>query len=65
MGRSPQTPPPPDAAQRRAAKPLVVYAVDRLPVYDATFYDSARSGMMKIGEMIVPPREGRAFDVPA
>ena len=65
MTRLTQTPPPPDAAQRRAAKPVIVYAVDRLPVYDAAFYDNARSGMAKIGETIVPPREGRAFDVPA
>ena len=61
----PRTTPPPDAAERRAAKPIVVYAVDRLPAYDAAFYDKARAGMAKIGETIVPPREGRAFDVPA
>ena len=57
--------PPPDADQRRAAKPVVVYALDRLPAYDAAFYDNARAGMTKTGETIVPPREGRAFDVPA
>ena len=63
--------PTPDAAsayhahQRRAAKPFTVYALDRLPAYDTAFYDNARAGMMKIGETIVPPREGRAFDVPA
>ena len=57
--------PPPDADQRRAAKPVVVYALERLPAYDAAFYDNARAGMAKIGETIVPPREGRAFDVPA
>jgi uncharacterized protein len=63
---SPSQPtPPPDADQRRAAKPIVVYPVDRLPGYDAAFYDNARAGMAKIGEMVVPPREGRAFDVPA
>src|SRR5271157_5633849 len=65
MPRAPHAPPPPDAAQRRAAKPVIVYAVDRLPAYDAAFYDNARSGMAKIGETIVSPREGRAFDVPA
>jgi uncharacterized protein len=65
MSRPPQTPPPPDAARRRTAKPVIVYAVDRLPAYDAAFYDNARSGMAKIGETIVPPREGRAFDVRA
>ena len=65
MPRAPHAPSPPDAAQRRAAKPVIVYAVDRLPAYDAAFYDNARSGMAKIGETMVPPREGRAFDVPA
>ena len=65
MTSPPQTEPPPDADQRRAAKPIIVYAVDRLPAYDAAFYDNARAGMTKIGETIVPPREGRAFDVPA
>jgi hypothetical protein len=33
----PQTTPPPDAAQRRAAKPVGAYALDRLPAYDAAF----------------------------
>ena len=57
--------PPPDAAQRRAAKPVVVYPLDLLPAYDPAFYANARAGVTKIGETIVPPREGRAFDVPA
>jgi uncharacterized protein YcgI (DUF1989 family) len=56
---------PPDADQRRAAKPTIVYEVDKLPAYDAAFYENARGGMAKIGEVIVPPREGRAFDVSA
>jgi uncharacterized protein YcgI (DUF1989 family) len=43
----------------------VVYGVEALPPYDAAFYDKARSGMTKVGELIVPPREARAFDVPA
>ena len=60
-----QIKPPADADQRRAVKPVVVYAVEDLPAYDAAFYDQARAGMTKIGETIVPPREGRAFDVPA
>ena len=60
-----QSQPPPDADQRRAAKPTIVYEVDKLPAYDAAFYDNARAGMAKVGEVIVPPREGRAFDVPA
>ena len=57
--------PPPDAALRRSARPVVVYANDRLPAFDAGFYEAAREGARKVGETIVPPREGCAFDVPA
>ena len=56
---------PPDAEARRAAKPVIVYAIDRLPHYDAAFYAAARESATKARETIVPPREGRAFDVPA
>jgi uncharacterized protein YcgI (DUF1989 family) len=65
MARRSETPPPPDADARRSAKPVIAYAIDRLPPYDAAFYDEARRKVEKIGETIVPPREGRAFDVPA
>ena len=65
MPRFPQTPPPADAALRRAARPVVVYAVDRLSAYDTAFEDRARSGMTNTSETIVPPREARTFDVPA
>jgi uncharacterized protein YcgI (DUF1989 family) len=60
-----KTNPPIDADQRRAAKPVMVYALDGLPAYDAAFYDNARAGIAKIGEIVAPPREARAFDVPA
>src|SRR5574337_981694 len=65
MRRPPQTPHPPDAATRRTAKPVKVYALDRLPPFDAAFYEGARKGAAKVGETIVPPRRARAFDVPA
>jgi uncharacterized protein YcgI (DUF1989 family) len=65
MSRAPQTPAPPDAAQRRAAKAVVVYGVEALPPYDAAFYAKARGGMTKVNELIVSPRDARAFDVPA
>ena len=61
----PSSPPPADAAERRAAKPVVVYRLDAARLNDAPLSDDARSGMGKIGETIVPAREGRAFDVPA
>lgn len=58
-------PAPPDAAERRARKPVVTYAVDSLPPFDAAFYERVRSGARKIDELIVPPRDARAFRVPA
>ena len=60
-----QYPEPPDAAERRAVEPVTVYTVDRLPPYDRDFYETARAGMTKTGEVVVPPRDARAFEVPA
>ena len=65
MKKAHQTDAPLDSVQRRAATPVVVYAVDKLPPYDAQFYHTARRGMAKIAELTVPPRDARAFDVPA
>ncbi len=56
---------PEDAAARRQAPAVIVYAVDGLPPFDAAFYEHARSRMTKIAEHIVPPRDGKAFTVPA
>src|ERR1044072_6845429 len=56
--------PPPDAAQRRAARPVIVYSVDKLPPYDRAFYEAVRRDLTKISESIVPPREARTFSVP-
>jgi uncharacterized protein YcgI (DUF1989 family) len=56
---------PPDAAARRAAKPVTVYALDQLPAYDAAFYEHVRAGMTKVSELTIPPRDARAFEVPA
>jgi uncharacterized protein YcgI (DUF1989 family) len=57
--------PPPDAAQRRRARPVVVYAVEHLPPFDTAFYEGARRDLAKVGELVVPPRDGRSFEVPA
>ena len=56
---------PPDAAERRAAAPVLVYPVDALPPFDAAFYERARAELAAVSEIIVPPREGGAFTVPA
>jgi uncharacterized protein len=65
MRRRPDTPAPPDAAQRRAAPLVICYEVDGLPRVDGSFYRRVRDGMTKISEVVVPPRDGRTFQVPA
>ncbi len=56
---------PADAAQRRAATPVVCYEVENLPAFDSAFYERVRQGMTKTGELVVPPRDGATFEVPA
>jgi len=56
---------PEDAAERRAAKPVVAYRVDMLPKIDPALYRNIREGMTKVQEVLVPPREARTFEVPA
>ena len=60
-----QTSPPADAQQRRSAKPVVCYNVEQLPKYEHSFYQNARSKLTKIDEVVVPPRDGAVFKVPA
>lgn len=57
--------PPADADERRRAKPIICYDTDSVPPFNETFYQTARLGAEKIDEVIVPPRDGRAFKVPA
>ncbi len=56
--------PPPDAAARRAVKPVVCYPVETLPVPDMDRLKAVRETLTKIDEVIVPPREGKTFNVP-
>lgn len=65
MTRATRHRPPEDAAARRAAPPVIIYAVDMLPPYDAGFYEEARREATETGEVVVPPRDGRVFRVPA
>jgi len=65
MPRTPRHPCPADAAQRRAARPTVVYDARTLPRYDAAFHADARHGWQQVDEVIVPPRDARAFEVGA
>src|SRR5437763_12819433 len=65
MRTHPQNPAPPDASTRRAAPPVIVYTVDKLPPYDRAFYENVRRDPVLVSETIVPPREARTFSVPA
>ncbi|MCB5201946.1 DUF1989 domain-containing protein [Neorhizobium sp. T786] len=55
---------PADAAERRARKPVVVYPNGTLVPPDLAVLAQARRTLEKIDEVIVPPRDGRAFSVP-
>jgi len=65
MTRTTVTTPPADAAERRKARAHTVDSVDSLPPLDSAFYNAARSELTKIAEVMVPPRDARAFSVPA
>jgi uncharacterized protein len=56
--------PPTDAAARRAVKPVVCYPVETLPVPDMARLKAVRETLTKIDEVVVPPREGKTFNVP-
>ena len=65
MTRRPQSSAPADAAQRRSAPAVVCYPVEGLPANNAPFYESVRRHLTKVGEILVPPRDAMAFEVPA
>src|SRR5262247_4443300 len=55
--------PPPDAAARRAGKPVVAYPVGTLSTPDITVLEAIRQTIVKQNEVIVPPRDARTFRV--
>ena len=56
---------PSDADARRAVEPVIVYPNGTLAPPDLGLYRSARAGAVKTGEVLVRPREGGCFRVPA
>ena len=56
---------PADAGARRAIRPVICYPVAGLPRPDLLALRAARAGWTLVSETLVPPREARAFDVPA
>lgn len=55
---------PADAAERRSKPAVVVYPNATLPRVDMAMLQAARQKLTKLDEVIVPPRDGRAFRVP-
>jgi uncharacterized protein YcgI (DUF1989 family) len=55
---------PKDADKRRRAKPVVVYPPETLTPPDIELVERARSALTKIGDVLVPPRQARTFQVP-
>jgi uncharacterized protein YcgI (DUF1989 family) len=56
---------PHDADARRAIAPVICYPVETLPAPDMTTLTTAREGLVKTGETIVPARDAACFEVPA
>src|SRR5690348_9708649 len=65
MTKPAHTIPPSDAAERRRAPPVLTYSVEQLPSFNAEFYSGARAELSKVAELMVPPRDAKAFEVPA
>jgi uncharacterized protein YcgI (DUF1989 family) len=60
----PSIPPAPaDAGLRRAARPTIVYPAGAMQRPDMAVLESARQAMVKTDEIVVPPRDARAFRV--
>lgn len=55
---------PADAAQRRAKPAIVCYEVAGLPIVDMDRLFDARQRLVKIDDVIVPPRQAGTFRVP-
>lgn len=56
---------PQDAALRRGVRPVICYPEEALPQPDMAGYRAARRGAVKIGEVLIPPRDGMCFRVAA
>ena len=65
MKRAPITKAPADAAARRAIKPVPCCSLAALPRPDLAAYRALRNGLERIETVVVPPRDGATFMVPA
>jgi uncharacterized protein YcgI (DUF1989 family) len=60
----PTVPPPADAEDLRRKRPIICYPVDNLPQPGLAALGAARQNLTRVAELLVPPRDGRAFEVP-
>lgn len=65
MKPTPITPPPADAAARKAVSPVICYPTGTLPRPNISAYCKAREGAELVATAIVPPREAATWEVPA
>jgi len=56
---------PSDADTRRAIVPVICYPTETLPQPELGLYQAARGTATKTGEIFIPPRDARCFEVPA
>ncbi len=61
----PEHPAPADATAKKAVRPVICYPIEGLQQPDLSTYRAARVGWRKAGEVLVPPREARCFEVAA
>ncbi|MCA8879883.1 MAG: DUF1989 domain-containing protein [Rhodobacteraceae bacterium] len=62
--RAPEHAAPIDAADRRAAAPVIAYPAETLPSANLDLYRAARPGWRKVSGVTVPAREAAVFEVP-
>lgn len=62
---TPEHQPPGHAETARARAPVIAYPPETLPKPDLALYRHARTGAEKVGEVRVPPRDARTFEVKA
>ncbi|MBZ9994000.1 urea carboxylase-associated family protein [Mesorhizobium sp. BH1-1-4] len=65
MKRSPFTLEPPDAAARKAVKPVICYPTDTLPRPDLETYRALRDSLELVETLVIPPRDAATWEVPA
>jgi uncharacterized protein len=62
---SPKHQPPPDAQARRDVEPVICYPVNSLKPPELHAYQAVRATWTKTTDIVIPPREGRCFEVMA